>query len=51
MSSANGEDIEKLTVACPCDHPSHVIPCGKPMRAGEEKCPACKNHVEGANVP
>jgi hypothetical protein len=41
-----------VTVPCPCAHPSHVtVPCNRPMHAGEEKCAACKDHVDSANVP
>lgn len=52
--SINTEERGGLTVPCPCTHPSHGPEgCRKPMHAGEEKCPSCKDHlpVPSASVP
>jgi len=46
------DGADQLRTRCPCDHPSHGPQgCGNFMHAGEEKCPACKDHIESANVP
>jgi hypothetical protein len=50
---ATGNDVaDQLRIRCPCDHPSHAPKgCENLMHAGEEKCPACKDHVDSATVP
>jgi len=48
-----GNDVaDQLSIPCPYVHPTQGPKgCGNFMYAGEEKCPAYKDHIDSAIVP